>query len=136
MAPRAWQASMSVGIETFDHEHRQILAMLNLLQDAIDLDDARTARLLLDALVGRLAEHFLSEEAYLRGSPGLDEHIRHHDEARAAIADLNRQFHAGGLTATALVARLQDFFVDVLIPEDQRCIGGMEPLGRQEKGAD
>ncbi len=80
-----WSPSYSMGHETLDREHQNILAQCNVLADCIsnasqesDLEFHQT----FTTLMAQATEHFATEEALLTqsGYPMLEEHQNEHDE--------------------------------------------------------
>ena len=98
---------MSVGINRFDRQHRQILRMVDLLRDSHGLpDDSEEFSDLLTQLTEYSNTHLRDEEKLLEqhGYPRFMEHRHLHQAYRKAVVSLclqvmNRQI---GAVATAL----------------------------------
>ena len=77
-----WTAQMSVGVEIFDLEHRQIVDQINRLHDAILAGRSRQQlRGIFADLVRQAAEHFAHEEQMLAVTDfqATEEHLAEHD---------------------------------------------------------
>ena len=86
MTPRLqWNPDYTVGSDSLDDQHRQILAQCNALADCMD-ETSEAGRAEFDrrfqALMALAQEHFATEEALLTGSgyPALEEHQNERDE--------------------------------------------------------
>ncbi len=80
-----WEPRHSVGDETLDAQHREILTRCNALADCVADDGDEGDQSFLKAFNELMAfahEHFAAEEALLvsRGYPDLEDHINERDE--------------------------------------------------------
>jgi hemerythrin len=80
-----WEPHYSVGNETLDDQHRNLLAQCNALADCLadtGPEADRKFREIFDELMVLAREHFGAEEALLasHGYPELDEHRNERDE--------------------------------------------------------
>lgn len=91
-----WDSRHSVGNETLDDQHRNIVALCNALADCLadagaagDKQD-REFRRIFDELMALSREHFATEEALLAASgyPMLDEHRNERDEFDYLAAEI------------------------------------------------
>jgi hemerythrin-like metal-binding protein len=119
-SPKGWEPWMRMGVAELDHDHQKILTACDLFADALAIGDNRAAALLLDALIGTTAEHFVSEERILRaaGYPLTESHMRHHDEARRWLRRLADEFERGERDLGRVAGDIKRFFIETLIPED------------------
>lgn len=83
-----WGTAMEVGHSEFDRDHRQLIAMANLLADALQLGDGPQALILAGDLQAKADMHGWLEEDELRGKgidliPVLEAHRRVADLATA-----------------------------------------------------
>jgi hemerythrin len=95
----AWTEKMSIGIESIDREHQQLLAMLNCLYDHVQAGRGREVlEEVLDGLVVYTATHFEHEAELFaaHGYEGAAAHLAQHDELVRKVRDLQSQFRAGG----------------------------------------
>ena len=91
-----WDSRHSVGNETLDDQHRNIVAQCNALDDCLadageDGDEGdRKFRKIFDELMALSREHFATEEALLAASgyPMLDEHRNEREEFDYLAAEI------------------------------------------------
>ena len=88
-----WNPRYSVGNETLDNQHRNILAQCNALADCVGdagQEGDRKFHELFDELMARAREHFTSEEDLLVrcAYPMLEEHRNERDEFEYLAADI------------------------------------------------
>jgi hemerythrin len=83
-----WNEAMSVGMPALDADHRCLIRIINLLEDAEGRDVERVIPLVMETLDLYCRYHFAREERIMRacGFPELAFHCREHDEMRQAIA--------------------------------------------------
>lgn len=92
-----WQESYSVGIQEIDDQHKELIKIINDLQEALELDkDSESIAKILEAVVDYTHHHFAYEEKLLEkhGYPDLEEHKKLHVEYRNKMADLKEQFES------------------------------------------
>ncbi len=92
-----WEPRRSVGDCAFDRDHRQLVAMTNLIEDALALGDDRQAELLAAKLTAKACDHCRRGHEFLaaRRYPGLPEVARRHDRVRGVAAAIGAAAHAG-----------------------------------------
>lgn len=88
-----WNPRHSVGNETLDAQHREILARCNVLADCLDDGSAesdRTFQNVFDELMRLAQEHFMAEEALLQGCgyPELEDHRSEQEEYAYLAAEI------------------------------------------------
>ena len=88
-----WDPRHSVGNETLDDQHRNLLAQCNALADCLTdagEDGDRRFRKIFDELMALAREHFATEEALLAGChyPMLEEHRNERDEFDYLAAEI------------------------------------------------
>ena len=88
-----WNPRHSVGNETLDNQHRDILAQCNVLADCLADDSEesdRRFRKTFDELMAFAQEHFAGEEALLAscGYPHLEDHKNESDEFDYLAAEI------------------------------------------------
>ena len=94
-----WTDEFSVGIEEIDGEHKQLLALLNELNDAVEAGERREALgKVLDGLIHYVVFHFTHEEAlFLRTNyPGYERHRRQHQALTITVKEIRRTFGRAG----------------------------------------
>jgi hemerythrin-like metal-binding protein len=93
-----WNEHLSVGIERFDLEHREMIAVINDLDAAMQRGEgAQALGDLLRRLVDYTRRHFRSEEETLEahGYPDLDAHRREHRSLEEQVLDLQDAYEGG-----------------------------------------
>jgi len=95
MAIITWQDKYSVGIKEIDMQHKQLIAMINELNDAMLAGKGKEALLpVLNKLAGYCVSHFAVEEkyfdtyAYPESADHKDKHRKMTAKVKALIADV------------------------------------------------
>ena len=97
MAEMIWNETMSVGVGGLDDDHKELVALLNEMDEAVAAGQNRDA---INAIIDRLTEsiktHFAKEEALMAksGFPGAAEHTREHDETLKAVLEWQAHFRS------------------------------------------
>lgn len=87
----AWNARLSVGVESIDADHRHLIEIMNDVFDAMMLGtDSSAARKGLHVLNSYVVDHFNREEEWMaaRAFPDLLRHREEHERFRGQIATL------------------------------------------------
>ena len=73
--------SFMTGHPDIDADHKNLVEVINLVNDAIESKNIEQCNNLLDSFVEVARNHFANEEAILRevGFPGVDKHCEYHD---------------------------------------------------------
>ena len=94
MSKIEWDASLSVGVDLIDEQHKMLIQRLNDMSNAIEFtkgpnEIARTLSFLIDYT----DFHFSAEERHMREQeyPGLEDHLSKHEEFKSTLADLERR---------------------------------------------
>jgi len=131
MALIEWRDAFRTGIPSVDHEHAELIGLLNLLHAEIIRQDAGAVDRFLGELHDAIASHFALEEAVMReaGYPGLARHKEDHERLLDEIRDLmEEQFAAVDADlAGNLAPRLERWFVSHFHEEDARLHGHEGP---------
>lgn len=107
-----WNESLSVGIAAIDEQHRAWIDRFNALAAALD---ANAAQARISEILGFLVEytdfHFAAEQEAMQAGnyPGYAEHLEKHEQLKATLADLVRDFEEEG--ATQSLARAVNTFL-------------------------
>ena len=97
-----WQNSFSVGIKKVDDQHKQLVAHLNNLYEAMQAGKGKKA---LDAVMNGLVqytkEHFATEESLMKlySFPGYEEHKQKHDKLAEHVLKLKQKFDTGEISS-------------------------------------
>ena len=94
----SWNEKMSVGVNTFDEEHKKLVGILNELYDGVQAGKG-TAALgkVLDGLIAYTAGHFKHEEqAFAQaGYPDAIAHKKEHDDLTRQVLDVQQKYKSG-----------------------------------------
>jgi len=87
----AWRNEFSVGVDAVDHEHREMIALINELDEAMQ-DDASQATVVeaLGEIYARISAHFALEEKTMRDAryTRLAEHKQDHEQLLDELLDV------------------------------------------------
>ena len=92
MADLKWHSFFEIGVDFIDEEHKALLSIMMDTRDAIESNNYKEAGKFLEALLTVASEHFLHEEEFLKEVkfPGLDEHIKYHQELLAKTVNTKK----------------------------------------------
>ena len=97
MALIEWKDHYSVGIEAVDHEHRELIELINRVHDELEAGGGEEA---VTAFLGEIhkgiSAHFALEERFMRehGYDQLSEHKAAHEELLDGIRDIMDGYEA------------------------------------------
>ena len=97
-----WSDRLSVGVPQFDAQHRQLVALINELFEAMTQGTGNdTLGRILGRLVAYTAAHFASEEKLMAqaGFAGLAEHRKEHESFTRRVLDVEARYNAGASAA-------------------------------------
>ena len=118
-----WSNESSVGIETVDNEHRELIDVINELCDAVQKGHEREQTgQLLHRLIECARGHFTSEEAMLLATdyPELAEHTEQHQSLLVEVEELAARFvHDGLILSERSLNFLHYWFEDHLVNDDR-----------------
>jgi hemerythrin-like metal-binding protein len=117
----AWNTAYSVGNDSLDKQHRQILEMINDLFSAIKQGNDRDAvEPLLRRMIQYVETHFADEERFMQeyGYPEFAYHKGLHDRLRRRTADLRAQ--ADFVVGEDLLRFLKNWWLEHIQEEDQQ----------------
>jgi hemerythrin len=114
MALLQWKDQYSVGIEAVDHEHRELIDLINRLYGQLSTNSGKDA---IEAFFGDLlraiSAHFALEERFMREHKynDLDAHKRDHEHLLDEIRDIMDEFaEQDKVACDDLAARLESWF--------------------------
>ena len=109
-----WKEEYSLGIEAVDHEHKQLIDLINRLHQELDSADSRlTVPAFLGDLLAGISAHFALEEKFMRDrgyerfGSHKDDHERLLDELREIMDAFERSEE---IDAVELAHRLDPWF--------------------------
>jgi hemerythrin-like metal-binding protein len=119
-----WRKEFETGIPDVDHEHRELVDLINGLHEHIasGADPARVAEFL-GEVFARIAAHFALEESIMR-KHAYDEYEAHKAEHERLLDEI-RDIMDGATTeyANSLSTVVRDWFVDHFKSKDARLHG-------------
>lgn len=124
MAYLPWNDSYSIGVELFDNEHKQLVAIANELYDAVAQEvDVSALERILDRLIEHVVLHFRHEEMYFDdwNYPEKAEHLASHRRLRREIFNYRERLHSqpSPELASALFEFLRLWLTQHILTEDR-----------------
>lgn len=113
MALLQWKDQYSVGIEAVDHEHKELIALINKLHDELV---AKSGEPSVEAFFGDLftgiSAHFALEERFMRERryDQIAQHKTDHERLLDEIRDIMDDFEDHAVASAELGARLDAWF--------------------------
>ena len=99
MAPIVeWNASLSVGVDFIDADHKVLVNQINMLADAVNAgDDTVMTASVLNVLIDYTAYHFGREQQLMEATnfPGADAHLREHRMLVKKVRDIQAAYQGG-----------------------------------------
>ena len=94
MALLRWKDHYSVGIEGIDHEHKDLIELINRLHDQLSASEPLAASAFFGDLVKDISAHFALEERFMRerGYDQLPQHKEDHERLLDEILCLIDEF--------------------------------------------
>jgi len=122
-----WKTEYSVGIDSMDHEHREMIDLINGLYEKIGVDsNADQVEEILGEIFNTISMHFALEERMMRNS-SYSEYQAHkddHEELLDQIRDMMDDFDADRSSGAArLEQSLSDWFAGHFSTFDARLHG-------------
>lgn len=128
-----WNDSMSVGVRAIDQQHRQLLALINELHDAMTQGQGtRVLQQIVDGLIEYTNVHFATEESYLDACNYVDctAHKKQHRDFVAQVTDFKQGFDEGRLMLTLdVMSFLGEWLVDHIQGSDASYVPFLELEG-------
>jgi hemerythrin len=97
-----WKDSYSVGVEAVDHEHRELIDLINTLHEELTASGGETTRRDASAIFGDIykgiSSHFALEEKFMRehGYDQLSDHKNDHERLLDELRDIMDDYDDGG----------------------------------------
>lgn len=95
MALLQWNDKFSVGVEAVDHEHKELIDLINKLHDELSASGSRmTSSLFFGDLLRAISAHFALEERFMRDNnyDQLQQHKGDHERLLDEIRDIMDDF--------------------------------------------
>jgi hemerythrin len=125
MALVEWKEEFKVGITSVDHEHRQLIGLINDLHGSLAGRPTKDAvSRVLGEIYAKIAAHFALEERVMRerGYDQYDDHKTDHERLLDEIRDIMDRYESDAYFnyETALAAELHDWFATHFRTKDSR----------------
>ena len=120
--PISWTQDLSVNIVRIDTEHKQLVAMLGELEEAIGLGKGEEQ---LQEIVSKMSDyakvHFQTEEKLMakHSFPGLDDHVSEHEDFAVKVMDLVFEPDSEHSSPESVLAFLKDWLVNHISGTDK-----------------
>jgi hemerythrin len=119
-----WKSHYSVGIEAVDHEHRELIDLINELHEQLVADTEKPdVAAFLGEIFRGISAHFALEEKFMREHryDQLDEHKQAHEQLLEDIRDIMDGYEADPESGSRqLSQRLDDWFTRHFRTHDAR----------------
>ncbi len=128
MALIEWSKDFETGVADVDHEHQELVELLNALHGQLEADAPReTISEFLGEVFARISAHFALEETVMR-KHRYDEYEIHkadHEKLLDDLLNIMDDFEAGTEAdyRSALAGAVRDWFVDHFKTKDARLHG-------------
>lgn len=124
MAFFEWQQSMSVGVDRFDEEHKQLVGFLNDLNQALTVRSTqKTMEDILNRLVKYTVIHFNHEEEYMKlyDYPDYATHKKEHLNLTTQVQDFSLRLSQGKSSfSLELMIFLKDWLTNHILGTDMK----------------
>lgn len=119
MSGFVWTEAMSVGVPALDADHRCLVRIINLLNDAQGNDTGRVIEIVMDTLAAYARFHFSREEQVMSacGFPALAVHSLEHKEFCRTIAAMAKE-GVGPAAAVDLLEYLKGWLLHHILIQD------------------
>lgn len=133
-----WKDSFKLGIPSVDHEHKELIDLINALYDALGQQPAKDdVMAFLEEINAKIHAHFALEEKVMRGLgyDELAEHKHEHESLLDDIHDIMDRTEAGGFInlEAELAPALQAWFGTHFATKDARLHHFLEERGIDEE---
>lgn len=125
-----WKAEYSIGIESIDMEHRELIEMINAFYKELDeRRDSNSIEQFLGEIHSAIGSHFALEERFMRESNYAEyaEHKDDHEDLLDEIRDMMDTFDSDASSGLdVLEERLSNWFGEHFRTFDARLHGKLE----------
>jgi hemerythrin len=138
MALLVWKDEFRLGIASVDHEHKELIDLINQLHDDLGRDRSSERVIgFLEEINAKILAHFALEEKVMRGLryDELDAHKAEHERLLDAIRDIMDRYEAGAYVDLEgeLSAHLAEWFGHHFATKDARLHHFLEERGIDEE---
>ena len=113
MALLQWKDQYSVGIDAVDHEHKELITLINLLHDELkSKGDVISIRAFFGDLFTGISAHFALEERFMREHryDQFSQHKADHERLLDEIRDIMDDFEDDEIASAELGTKLDAWF--------------------------
>ena len=129
----AWKEEYSVNVKEIDHQHRQLVDMVNELYDAMSQKKGKEVLgTILAKLINYTGTHFSFEEKLLEqnGYPDFEEHKAKHEKMVAKVVALQNDHNSVKIALSLEVSKfLQDWLNKHILGTDKKYSGFLNSKG-------
>lgn len=119
-----WSERYSVKVAEIDGQHRQLVALINRLHEAMLANRGREVhKQIVAELLIYAEQHFATEEAYMErfGFPGLEAHRQEHRQFAVEAADIKGRLDNGLLVLSLeILTLLKEWLQNHILGTDQQ----------------
>ncbi|PKN07006.1 MAG: hemerythrin [Deltaproteobacteria bacterium HGW-Deltaproteobacteria-8] len=117
-----WTGSLVIGIKTIDDQHKQLVEMLNNLNDTMEQSGQCPAPELVDRLKTYAAEHFHVEEGYMQAFayPEFEAHKKEHEAFCDVVLSLGNSCADGSAHPAELLEFLKSWLTNHILDVDMK----------------
>jgi hemerythrin len=130
MALLQWKEHYSVGVDAVDHEHKELITLINRLHDELMAKgEELSIRGFFGDLFKGISAHFALEERFMRERryDQLDQHKADHERLLDEIRDIMDEFEGHEIASAELSARLDAWFSRHFETHDARLHKALGP---------
>lgn len=138
MAFFEWSEKLETGVHDIDFQHRNLVAMVNSLAEAVEEPDldARIliARITLEQLINYTNYHFQTEEGFMSEAQfeHLSEHQKAHEALKTVALDLNERFNNGENVIPNLLTFLRSWLENHIMGMDMQYAPALRAAGTKQ----
>ncbi len=137
MSMFAWHDSLSIGVDRIDSQHKNLMAMINRLQESIARGTGRREiGNVLTEVVKHMSDHFADEEELMlsAGFPYYSDHRSKHYIFAQTVKNLLKGLRRDqNLSAFQLLALLRDWWQTHILKEDKKLGVYLAARGRSNR---
>lgn len=118
-----WHESLSIGDDPIDHEHKQLIAIIDDIFSAMKEFDKGKAKTLFSNLHLCTIVNSNNEEKFMNSNkyPAIDEHHNEHENLKRQLKDhQDKLFDEGILDAGSVFTFIKDWLVTHLLSSDMK----------------
>jgi hemerythrin len=117
-----WNENLSVGVKTFDDEHKHLIDFINRLNQALQVKETKkTMEEILHGLVRYTRIHFTHEEEMmvLHDYPRYDSHKKEHETLTGQVEEFHGRYRSGSAHfSLELMVFLKDWLINHISGSD------------------